>query len=97
MKHIRPDQTFVYYYVRRADGQFQGLRFSRTDVMPVCGPETNPEHVQSAGAPALLPLAAEDMPQSIHEALGLVVDEHPEVSRLLRGELTFEHVLGTQI
>ena len=92
MKHIRNDRTFVYFYtVSPLSGESHGLRFSRGNVASVRGINPNPEALP-VGPIYNLPVAPDDTTETIYDAVGEVVDEHPEVIDLLAGRKTIEDV-----
>ena len=98
MKHVRADQTFIYYYSTGLDGQLHGLRFSKGTVAPFRGESTDPETI-AVGPVYQLPILWANITEPIHSAVGAVCVEHPEVLSLLLGYAafaTFEGALKTK-
>ena len=93
MKHVRKDQTFVYYYtISRITGESHGLRFSRRDVASFRAIDDNPESIP-VGDVLDLPVDPDGDLGSLHDAIGEVVEAHPEVADLLAGRKTIEDVI----
>src|SRR6266403_343977 len=91
MKRIRrsPQGTFIYYWQRRKRG-FIGIRVSHTHAWVIVGVSANPEELTVIGPGPTIPLTPESQTQEFREVLLEVAPQHPELERLLTGEITFE-------
>ena len=93
MKHVRADQTFVYYYaVVWGSGELFGLRFSRRTVGIIRGRDDNPEELPVGGI-VTLPIGPDDPEGELYEAVQAVIEDHPEVADLLYQRKTLEEVV----
>jgi hypothetical protein len=93
MKYVRADHAFVYYYaISPLTGESHGLRFSRVSVASIRGVNPNPEGL-NVGPIYNLPVLPDEATETIYEAIGEVIDEHPEVSDLLAGRTILEQVI----
>ena len=61
MKHIRHDRTFIYYFDRRTDGTYVGIRVGRGYAWMIEGESNNPEMLTVRGNPEKVPMAGEGM------------------------------------
>jgi hypothetical protein len=91
MKRIRrsPQGTFIYYWQRRKRG-FIGIRVSHTHAWVIVGDSTEPEDLLVIGPGPTIPLTPESQTQEFREVLVEMAPQHPELERLLSGEITFE-------
>ena len=91
MKRIQrsPHQTFIYYWQRRKRG-FIGIRVSHTHAWVIVGDSTNPEELLVIGPGPAIPLTPESQTQEFRDVLREVAPQHPELERLLSGDITFE-------
>jgi hypothetical protein len=97
MKHVRADQTFVYYYViSRTTGDSRGLRFSQGTVAPFRGREDDPELI-GVGQVWNLPVGPDDPSGDLYDMIAEVVQDHPEVTDLLSGRMRFDQVVLSTI
>lgn len=90
MKHVPRDRTFVYYFQRQPDGTCAGIRIGRTHAGVVAGETGNPELMQVRGRNHRIPVADDESTEEFLNVRGPLADEHPELERLLTGELDFE-------
>jgi hypothetical protein len=93
MKHVRPDHTFVYYYQQRPDGRHVGIRVGRTHAWVIEGDSGNPELLEVWGRAHRIPLDDQVASEQFLNVRGPIVDEHPELDRVLRGEVRLEDLV----
>ncbi len=91
MKRIRrsPQGTFIYYWQRRKRG-FIGIRVSHTHAWVIVGDSPDPEQLLVIGPGPAIPLAPESQTPEFQDVLREVAPQHPELERLLSGDITFE-------
>ena len=91
MKRIRrgPQGTYIDYWQRRKRG-FIGIRVSHTHAWVIVGDSIDPEHLLVIGPGPTIPLTPESQTQEFREVLHEMALQHPELERLLRGDITFE-------
>ena len=91
MKRVRRQLhgTYIYYWQRRKRG-FIGIRVSDTHAWVIVGDSTDPEDLVVIGPGPAIPLTPESQTQEFREVLREVAPQHPELERLLSGEITFE-------
>jgi hypothetical protein len=93
MKHVRTNQTFVYYHaILRAIGEFRGLRFARGTVACFRGQQDNPELI-AVGPIYNLPVGLDQATGDLYDTVAGVVRDHPEVTDLLSGRMRFDQVI----
>jgi hypothetical protein len=94
MKRIRrkPEGTYIYYWQRRRRG-YIGIRVSSTHAWVIVGNAPDPEDLIVIGPGPTIPLEPGNQTQEFREVLSEVADQHPELERLLNGQLTFEQAL----
>ena len=92
MKHIPPDHAFIYYYERRLNKTFVGIRVSRSQACVVEGDSSDPTKLNVQGEPEELPMHSEGSEQfsAIREMLAA---SNPDLERLLTGALSLEKAL----
>ena len=95
MRHFREDHTFVYYYsVSRITGDSAGLRFSRGTVASIRGRGLDPE-MFTVGTIHNLPVGPDEATGELYDAIGEVVDTHPEVTDMLSGRTPVSTVFNS--
>jgi hypothetical protein len=96
LKHVRQDQTFIYYYQRRPSGTLMGIRVAHSHAWVFEGNGDDPERVPVDHRAHPLPMSSIEAPhcsEGFLNVYGPVVDEHPELQSLLTGQITFEQAL----
>jgi hypothetical protein len=93
MKHIRHDRTFIYYFRRRTDGTFVGIRVGRGLAWIIEGESKNPEMLTVRGNPEKVPMAGEGS-HEFAAILQMLAPPNSELDRLLSGQLRFADALS---
>ena len=91
MKHIRPDKTFIYYYFQMWNETWAGVRVGRSDVWVIDGSASDPEKLAVQGGALELPISGQTS-EGFKNVTGQLVDQHPELERLLAGQIHFDEV-----
>ena len=96
MKRIRRHLhgTYIYYWQRRKRG-FIGMRVSSTHAWVIVGNNPEPEDLIVIGPGPTIPIEPDKQTQEFTDVLIEVSSQHPELERLVRGEITFEQALLT--
>ena len=83
MKHIPPDHAFIYYYERRLDKKFVGIRVSRSQAYVVEGDSSDPTKLVIQGEPEELPMHGEGS-ERFYAVREMLAASNLELERLLR-------------
>ena len=94
MKTIRrgKGETFVYFWQRRRRG-FIGIRVGRSQAWVIVGDATEPEELLVIGPGPKIPIEPGSEREEFREVCREVGAQHPELERLLKGEITIESTL----
>jgi len=93
MKHIRPDRSFIYYFDRRRDGAYVGIRVGRGHAWIIEGESSNPEMLTVRGNSEKVPMADAGSAE-FAAILEMLAPPNSELDRLLSGQLRFADVLS---
>lgn len=93
MKHIRHDRTFVYYFDRRSDGTYVGIRVGHGHAWIIEGESSSPEALTVRGNPEKVPLTGEGS-EDFAAILHMLAPPNSELDRLLSGQLRFADTLA---
>jgi hypothetical protein len=92
MKHIRQDRTFIYYFDRRRDGSYVGIRVGRGFAWIIEGESNNPEMLTVRANPENFPMTGEGS-KEFAAILNLLAPPNSELDRILSGQLRFADAL----
>jgi hypothetical protein len=84
--------TFIYYWQARKRG-FIGIRVSRTHAWIIVGNSRDPAQLVVIGPGPSIPVGQEGQPQEFAGVRRELAPEHPELERLLCGEVSFDEAL----
>ena len=95
MKAIRRDKhdTYIYYWQLRKRG-FIGIRVSRTHAWIIVGNSKDPAQLMVIGPGPAIPVVEESQTREFASVRQEMAPSHPELERLLRGEITFDDAIG---
>jgi hypothetical protein len=88
MRHVRHDRTFIYYFDRKPDGRYIGIRVGRGHAWIIEGESSNPESLAVHANPEILPMTSEGSADFV-AVLHLLAPPNSELDRLLSGQLRF--------
>ena len=96
MKFIQKTKadTFIYYWQPRKRG-FIGIRASRTHAWIIVGNSKDPTQLVVIGPGPDIPIEQEGQPQEFAVVRRELAPEHPELERLLSGEISFDEALAS--
>jgi len=96
MKLIRQSKndTFIYYWQPRKRG-YIGIRVSRTHAWIIVGHSRDPEQLVVIGPGPVVPVSPEDQSQEFAGVRSELAPEHPELERLLSGDISFDEALSS--
>ncbi len=96
MKAIRRDKhdTYIYYWQLRKRG-FIGIRVSKTHAWIIVGNSKDPSQLVVIGPGPAIPVLEDTQPREFATVRQEMADTHPELERLLRGEISFEVALAS--
>src|SRR5436189_701007 len=94
MKRIRRHLhgTYIYYWQRRKRG-YIGVRVSSTHAWVIVGNTPDPEDLIVIGPGPTIPIAPDSETPEFREVRIEVSSQHPELERLLSGEISFEQAI----
>ena len=85
---------FIYYWQPRKRG-FIGIRVSRTHAWIIVGNSRDPAQLVVIGPGPCIPVEQEGQPQDFAGVRQELAPEHPELERLLSGEISFDEALAS--
>ncbi|HTM48709.1 MAG TPA: hypothetical protein VL285_08515 [Bryobacteraceae bacterium] len=96
MKLIRRDksETYIYYWQPRKRG-FIGMRVSRTHAWVIVGNSKDPIQLVVIGPGPTIPVIEERQPSEFAAVRLEMAPGHPELERLLKGDITFDDALAS--
>ena len=94
MKSIRrgKGETFIYFWQRRRRG-FIGIRVGHTHAWVIVGDANEPEELLVIGPGASIPIKPGSEREEFREVYREVAAQHPELQRLLNGEISVDSAM----
>jgi hypothetical protein len=90
VKHVREDRTFIYYFDRKQDGTYVGIRVGRSHAWRIEGIEGQiPERFAVCGQPEPIP-AGNNLSEEFSAVAHMVGTVEPDLERILSGSMTFD-------